>query len=137
MKIDKYIGSVEIHIDTSRIDSNIREAHRKLNEQIVADCEPLVPFRQGALRGSVGYPDGVYGDVIEYNAPHAHYQYIGLVRTDELGRVFVGKGEKKPVLTDRALVYHTPGTTSSWFEVAKAQNLENWRDLVGKEMGKR
>jgi hypothetical protein len=35
MRIDNVIGSVEIHIDTARIDANIKEAQEKLNTQIV------------------------------------------------------------------------------------------------------
>lgn len=30
------------------------------------DCEPFVPFSQGGLRGSVEYPEGLYGGEISY-----------------------------------------------------------------------
>lgn len=136
MKLNIHIGNVDIHIGTSRIDKNLKEAQKLLNEQIVADCDPLIPFQQGALRNSVIYPKGVYGGEIEYNTPYAHFQYVGYVRTDENGRVFVGKHEKKPILTNEPLHYHTPGTTDHFFEKAKEQNKEKWVRLVKEMVGK-
>ena len=53
MKYDKTVGCVDIHIDTSRIDNNIRNAQKVLNMQVVADCDEYIPMQQGALRGSV------------------------------------------------------------------------------------
>ncbi len=136
MKLNIHIGNVDIHIDTSRIDKNLKEAQKLLNEKIVADCDPLIPFQQGALRNSVIYPKGVYGGEIEYNTSYAHFQYVGYVRTDENGRVFVGKHEKKPILTNEPLHYHTPGTTDHFFEKAKEQHKEKWVRLVKETVGK-
>lgn len=136
MNFKKVVGNVGISLNTDRIDSNIREAQKKLNMQVVADCEPLIPFQQGGLRGSQRYPDGIYGGEIAWDAPYAHYQYEGLLRTDEQGRVFVGKGESKPILTDIPLEHHAAGTTANWFEKAKEQNLEQWLALVKKTAGK-
>ena len=64
MRINKHVGNVHISINTDRLDDGIREAQGKLNEQIVRDSEPYVPLQQGALRNSVGYPDGIYGGQI-------------------------------------------------------------------------
>ena len=71
MRIRQHIGNVDIHIDTKRIDRNLKEAQKLLNMQVVADCDPLIPFQQGALRNSVNYPQGIYGGEIEYNTPYA------------------------------------------------------------------
>ena len=79
MELDTKVGDVEIKLDTSRIDDNLLEAQKLLNMQVVADSAPFVPFRQGALRNSVRYPDGVYGGTIEYDTPYAHYLYKGIV----------------------------------------------------------
>lgn len=136
MKISSSVGSVDIKIDTSRIDKNLEEAQKLLNMQIVADCEPLIPFQQGELRRSVNYPNGICGGEIEWNSPYAHFQYAGYVRTDENGRVFVGKYEKKPVLTDRPLYYSQPETTKEWFEEAKKKHKDEWLHLVRKTVGK-
>lgn len=113
-----------------------REAQKKLNMQVVADCEPLVPFRQGALRGSVRYPLGIYGNVIEYDVPYARYLYGGEVygpnipKKDADGNIvgWWSPPNKKP--TGRALTYHTEGTQDHWFEEAKARHLNEWTELV-------
>lgn len=139
MRINNIVGGVEIRLDTDRIDRNIREAQKALNMQIVADCEPYIPKQQGALRGSVDYPKGIYGGEISWgnrDVPYAHYIYTGFLRTDEKGRVFVGKHEKKPILTDRPLEWHHTGTGSRWFETAKQAHFKDWVDLVKRKAGK-
>ena len=135
MRIHNTVGNVEINLNTDRIEGNLREAQKALNMQVAADCEPYIPFQQGALRGSQRYPDGLYGGSIEWDSPYAHYMYEGFVRTDENGRTYVGRGEKKPVLTDRPLIYHQPGTGSQWFETAKEQHHEEWVELVKRKAG--
>ncbi len=144
MKIRQHIGNVDIHIDTKRIDRNLKEAQKLLNMQVVADCDPLIPFQQGALRNSVNYPQGIYGGEIEYNTPYAHYQYQSVVYSpnipikDSEGNItgwFSPPGQKKQP-TGRTLQYHTPGTTGKWFEVAKERNLQSWVRLVKETAGK-
>lgn len=146
MKINTHVGNVDIKIDTSRIDRNTREAQKLLNEQIVADCDPLIPFQQGALRNSVNYPEGVYGGEIEWNTPYAHYQYEGEIYGpnipiyDTQGNItewFSPKGKKKNP-TGKPITYHPEGTERGdhWFERAKEKNLQSWVDLVRKTAGK-
>jgi len=136
MRMDSTVGKVDIRLSTDRIDRNIKEAQKSLNMQIVADCEIYTPMQQGALRESVHYPEGIYGGEIAWGVPYAHYIYKGFLRTDETGRVFVGKYEKKPVLTDTLLEYHHPGTGSMWFETAKQSHGKEWIDLVKRKAGK-
>lgn len=137
-------GNVDAMLNTNRIERNIREAQKLLNEQVVADSDPFVPFQQGALRGNVIYPDGIYGGLIEYNTPYAHYQYQSVVYSpnipikDSEGNItgwFSPPGQKKQP-TGRTLQYHTPGTTGKWFEVAKERNLQSWVRLVKETAGK-
>lgn len=142
MKLDTTIGNVGIKIDTKRIDNNIRTAQRLLNEQIVADCDPLIPFQQGALRNSVNYPQGIYGGEIEYNTPYAHYQYEGIVYgpnypiRDAQGNITGWYSPPKKNQTGRKLTYHTPGTTDHFFEKAKEQHGKEWVKLVKETVGK-
>lgn len=142
MKLNTHIGSVDIHIDTKRIDKNLREAQKLLNEQIVADCDPLIPFQQGALRNSVIYPDGIYGGVIEYDSPYAHYQYAGIVYgpnipiRDSAGNVTGWYSPPKKYPTRRSIQYHTPGTTDHFFEKAKEQHKDDWVRLVKETAGR-
>ena len=135
MKYDKTVGCVDIHIDTSRIDNNIRNAQKALNMQVVADCDEYIPMQQGALRGSVNYPDGIYGGEIAWNTPYAHYQYMGELYLTEDGRSFAFRGERK-YPTGLPLQQHHPGTEDHWFERAKQAHCEQWIDLVKREVGK-
>lgn len=135
MKINTHVGSVDISIDTSRLDKNIGEAQKLLNMQIVADCDQLIPFQQGALRNSVNYPQGINGGEIEWNTPYAHYQYEGELYLAENGSSFADKYEKK-YPTGEPLSYHTEGTGDHWFESAKEQNKEEWIKLVKETAGR-
>ena len=135
MKYAKTVGCVDIHIDTSRIDNNIRNAQKALNMQVVADCDEYIPMQQGALRGSVNYPDGIYGGEIAWNTPYAHYQYMGELYLTEDGRSFAFRGERK-YPTGLPLQQHHPGTADHWFERAKQAHCEQWIDLVKREVGK-
>lgn len=142
MRIRRHVGNVNINIDTNRINRNIREAQKFLNMQVVADCDPLIPFRQGALRNSVNYPQGIHGGEIEYNTPYAHYMYEGEVYgpnipiRDSTGNVtgWYSPPSKSP--TGRKLQYHTDGTVDHWFEKAKEQHKQEWIDLVKRTAGK-
>ncbi len=142
MKIDNTVGSVHIKIDTKRIDDNLRNAQRLLNLQVVADCDPLVPFQQGGLRGSVVYPKGIYGTEIEYNSVYAHYQYTGIVYgpnipiKDSAGNVTGWYSPPKKYPTGRPIHYHTAGTGDHWFEKSKAQHKDDWVKLVKETVGK-
>ena len=142
MKNNTHVGNVDIKIDTSRIEGNIKEAQKLLNMQIVADCEPLIPFQQGGLRNSVNYPHGIYGGEIGWNTPYAHYQYIGEVygpnipMYDRGGNLtgFFSPPKKNP--TGRKIEYHTDGTGDHWFDKAKEQHKDEWVDLVKRTVGK-
>ncbi len=142
MKLKTHVGNVDTHIDTKRIDNNIREAQKLLNMQVVADCDPLIPFQQGALRNSVNYPQGIYGGEIEYNTPYAHYQYMGEVYgpnipiRDSAGNItgWYSPPQKHP--TGRPIQYHTEGTGDHWFEKAKAQHKDDWIRLVKETAGR-
>lgn len=142
MRINNTVGNVSIKIDTSRIDKNIREAQKLLNLAVVGDCDPLIPFQQGALRNSVNYPQGIYGGEIEYNTPYAHYQYEGIVYgpnipiRDAEGNITGWYSPPKKNPTGRPLTYHTAGTGDHWFEKAKQQNKQDWINLVKRTAGK-
>ena len=84
MVINRKIGEVEIHLDTARLEGNLGQAQAALNAQIVADCEPLIPFQQGALRGSHRFPQGIKG---EDERGHSMTQTIprGIIGTLKIG----------------------------------------------------
>lgn len=142
MRIRQHIGNVDINIDTKRTDRNLKEAQKLLNMQVVADCDPLIPFQQGALRNSINYPQGIYGGEIEYNTPYAHYQYEGEVYgpnipiKDAEGNITGWWSPPKKNPTGRLLTYHTAGTGDHWFEKAKERYKKDWIDLVKRTAGK-
>lgn len=133
MKYNKTVGSVNIRLDTSRIDGNLQRAQDKLDMQVIGDMKQYMPMRQGGLIGATHI---VEPGLISTNTPYAHYQYMGLLRTDEEGRVVVGKGERKPILTDIPLKHSSAGTYSHWFERAKQECGKQWIELAKREAGK-
>lgn len=135
MRINKTIGNAVIQFDSARIDGNLREAQKELNKQIVADCDPYIPFSQGALKGSVRFPEGIYGGLIEWDTPYAHYQYKGELYLTKDGRSYAEKYERK-FPTGKPLTQHYPGSTDHWFEEAKAKHKEEWLDLVKRIAGR-
>lgn len=144
MRIRQRIGNVDIQLDTKRLDRNMMNAQKVLNLAVRTDCEPLVPFLNGQLRRSANFPEGVYGGVLEYNTPYAHYLYEGQVYgpnipiKDSEGNItgwFSPPGQAKHP-TGKKIQYHEPGTADHWFEKAKEQNKDKWLRLVREEAGK-
>lgn len=137
MKINTHIGNVDIKIDTSRIDKNTKEAQKVLNMAVRKDCEPFVPHLNGGLRGSVNFPEGIYGGILEYNVPYAHYMYAGELYLAANGSSWAKKDEKK-YPTGKPLHYHPEGagTTDHFFEKAKELHKDEWIKAVKREVGK-
>ena len=83
MRIRQHAGNVDINITDARLLRNLKEAQKLLNMQVAADCDPLIPFQQGALRNSVNYPQGIYGGEIEYNYDSRAYINCSSNRHDD------------------------------------------------------
>lgn len=144
MRIRNHVGDVDIQFSSERITRNLKEAQKLLNMKVVADCDPLIPFQQGALKDSVNYPQGIYGGEIEYDTPYAHAVYEGYIFspnipiTDSAGNVvgwFSPSGKKKQK-TDRKMQFHAPGTTDHFFEKSKARHKYEWLNLVRRKAGR-
>lgn len=145
MRINKTIGNVEIKFNDKRIDRNMKEAQKLLNLSVRTDCEPLVPLLNGQLRRSATFPEGVYGGVLEYNTPYAHYQYVGEVygpnipRKDDNGNIigwYSPPGKKKHPTGRKMAKYSQSGTGPEWFSKAKERHGDKWLRLVREEAGK-
>ena len=149
MRIRQHIGNVDIDISDARLRRNLKEAQKLLNMQVVADCDPLIPFQQGALIGSVEYPNGIYGGTIQWGGasvgvPYAHYLYEGIKYgpnipiKDSQGNIsgWYSPPSKHP--TGEKLKYHPEGTERGdhWFEKAKQQHKDEWVRLVKQTAGK-
>ena len=147
MNFNKVVGNVGISLNTDRLDRNIREAQKKLNMQVVADCDPLIPFQQGGLRGSQRYPEGIYGGEISWDTPYAHYQHEGELYVDPKykigafhdpvsGRYWSRKGIKK-VPSGKKLNYHGGSLRGDHFiERMLADHFENILNAGQKEIDK-
>ena len=132
MKYNKTVGMVSIHIDTKRIDDNVRHAQDLLDQQVLNDMIPYIPFQQGAMRGATQIIEPGF---ISTNTPYAHYQYTGELYLAEDGRSYAEKGERK-YATGRPLHYGEPGTGDHWFDKAKKAHGDQWIELVKREVGK-
>lgn len=147
MRIRQHVGNVDIQLNTDRLDRNVKESQKLLNLQVAADCDPYIPFQQGALRNSVTYPEGVYGGEIQWGGeevgvPYAHLQYVGEVygpnypKKDSNGNIIGWYSPPKKHPMGRPLQYHTEGTGDHWFEKAKEQHKDDWLRLVKRTAGK-
>lgn len=135
MKYNKTVGSVNIRLDTKRMDGNLSRAQDKLDMQVLNDMIPYMPFQQGAMVGktNIAEPGLIVTDTL-----YAHYQYMGELYLAENGSSWAHKGEKK-YPTGRPLNFDTkehPEATDHWFEAAKREHGKQWIDLVKREAGK-
>ena len=133
---DRYLvinDNIKIDIDLTKFKKKLSKVQSDLIYQIKSDTENYVPFNQGVLSNSVR-PENNNTELV-YDTPYARYLYMGKVVTDEKGRTWVGKGEKKPIVTNKDLTYSKEGHSKSgakWYERSKEDNLEKWIDTIKK-----
>ena len=99
-----------------------------INNAVMSYCQPYVPFLTGTLAQSCYSATDPEGTEVVWPGPYAKFQYYGHVMTDENGRVWVGKGEEKPIVTNRELQYtkdYNPMAGAYWFERMKADHLDD------------
>lgn len=92
--------------------------HSFLTETCYKHMDKYVPYREGNLRSIVD----LQTEKITYESPYARYMYHGKKMVMDNGKsafyspdygFWSKKGEKKH-LTNKDLVYHTPGTGPYW-----------------------
>lgn len=118
-----------------------RAAHT-LAAQITKDTEPFVPF----LTGSLSDRTQAIENMIIYPGPYARYLYYGKVmvykdppylRTVNGKEVLSHYGQKKHPIDKPLDIKKRPGhaqATDHWLEASKAQNLDKWIRVAGKEV---
>lgn len=133
MQYNQTVGCADIHIDTKRIDENLKRAQDLLDGRVLNDMKEYIPMdQQKALRNATHI---VQPGLIESDIPYAHYQYTGELYLTEDGRSWAhAKEHKYP--TGMPLHYHAPGTSDHWFERAKETHKKEWIDIVKREVGK-
>ena len=98
----------------ARFNPKYTQAQKWLDNEVLKDCDPYVPFRTGNLRNS-----GIRGTVLGsgrviYNAPYAAACYYGHFNFSRAKH---------------------PQATRQWFEKAKAANKSKWISGTKKLMG--
>lgn len=97
-----------------RIGAILHEAQKKLDIQIVKDCNYYVPLKTGTLQKSALIYTVPGSGQIVYRTPYAKRQYYGL-HFDHSKQL-------------------NPNACAKWFEAAKARKEEDWRRLVEDEV---
>ena len=103
--------------------------------QIAKDTEPFVP----ALTKSLVNRTQVVDNSVVYPGPYARFLYYGKLMIDpDTGSAWAPKGATK-VVTGKDLDIKTDVHSQAqahWFEASKAQNMEKWAEVAGKEVEK-
>ena len=137
MKVDTRYRRLHISIDTKRIDGNFNDAQKYLDNQIIRDTEPYVPFESGDLRTSARNGTKLGSGRIVYRRPYAHYLYRGLAMVGKESRSAWAKKDEPKVYSGKILNYRTEGTGNEWFEKSKKDNLQSWIKGVKERIKKR
>jgi hypothetical protein len=99
-------------------------AQQWLDNAVLHDCEPYVPFRAGILIFSGITGTKIGSGRVSWIVPYARYQYYGKVMIPSP----FGGGN---ILTKRNLKYHGGGKRGAfWFERAKEVRRDAWRKGV-------
>lgn len=124
---------IQLNLDLSKYGNRLQRAQYFLDTQVMIDCEPLMPMQTSVFRNLTHARSAAYagsGQVCVGAPPMGRFLYFGKVMVDPVTRSpFARQGVKK-VVTDKDLKFWQPGTQPRWFEVAKANQKDNWVNLV-------
>lgn len=99
-----------------------------LKQQILKDCNANVPMKDGFLRNSALRWVSMANDLIVWDTPYAHFQYIGKVMIGVVSHSpWAHHGEKK-IYTDRNLTYRRGG--ARWIEKTMDERMPYWKKLL-------
>lgn len=116
----------------------IQKAQEFVDSECIRLMKPYTPFRNGILEKSATLGTVIGSGEIHQNAPHARYQYYGMLMVSSItGSAFASQGEKK-VLTDTPLEYDKskhPQAGSFWFERMKADHKKDILQGAAQIMG--
>lgn len=122
------IMEFDVTLKTNRRTKKWKKQQDKFLEIVERDTRQYVPAGTLALTKSaeIDYDK----QTITYNKPYARYMYYGVLVTDENNRVWVRRGEKKPIVhPNRPLNYRKdihPNATPFWFEISKFRQIRKW-----------
>lgn len=107
---------------------------RYIDSEVIRQCEPYVPYDNGALTRSASLATVVGSGQVVYNTPYAHYQYYGEVYGPNIPMQIGGEqtfrspaGQKKAP-TGKQMQYNQevhPMAGSFWFDRMKADHKDD------------
>lgn len=116
--------NIKIDIDVDKITERKAgsDARHFLCSTFIRYMDKYIPKKSHQLASNIDVEND--GREIVLNAPYAHYIREGELLTDEKGRTYVGKGEKKGVHTGKPLTFHNGGV-ARFDEVAKQNHMDD------------
>lgn len=131
---------IDMKVDFDRMETKAEKTQYLLDSRVMEDMIPYMPMRDGlfiATTRAMSQAIAGSGRVVAGAPPFGRFQYEGKVMVDPLtGSPWARKGAKK-VVTKRPLKYSTaahPQAQKRWFDVAKKKHLDEWIDLVNKQL---
>ena len=127
LKINMVYSELKFDLDFRKLAKRLDIAQETLINQIKEDTEKYVPAKSLDLASSA-HPEN-YNQELVWSGPYARFQYGGKVMTDEKGRTRVGKGERKPIVTNRNLIYTKnihPQARDHWYAEAEKRHKNEW-----------
>lgn len=107
-------ASIKVTFDenavTARIKSNVADAQKALDAQVMADSNHFAPQDTGTLQKSAQIYTRIGSGLVEWRTPYARAQYYGVTFDHSKQR--------------------NPNATAKWFETAKARFKDKWVSLV-------
>lgn len=128
LKINTVYSELKFDLDLRNLDKKLDTAQEVLINSIKEDTEKYVPASENKNLAKSAHTEN-YNQELVWSGPYARFQYGGKVMTDERGRTRVRKGEKKPIVTNRNLVYRKdvhPDARSHWYEAAEKRHKNEW-----------
>lgn len=131
---------IDMKVEFDRMETKAEKTQYLLDSRVMEDMIPYMPMRDGlfiATTRAMSQAIAGSGRVVAGAPPFGKFLYEGRVMVDPLtGSPWARKGAKK-VVTRKPLKYSLaahPQAQKRWFDVAKKKHLNEWLDMVNKEL---
>lgn len=127
-----------MELNLKRLYTGLQRAQFLLDNQVMIDMVPRMPFQTGQFIQLTRARSAAYagkGIVYAGAPPYGHFLHTGKVMIDPVTRSPWARAGVKKIYTDRDLKFWYPGATAHWFDVAKAEHIQDWVRLVGDAIG--
>lgn len=134
-------ANIKVNINTEKIkkefDRSFDKARLKVKAEIVKDCGPLVPFREGTLQRSVIASQTKDDRFLIWNTPYARFLYGGLVMVGRVSKSPWAKHNEEKIVKEpkKKLTFYrgtNPKAGAEWFDRAKNSNIQKWLNIYAK-----